>query len=272
MTASISSNAVGRIAPPNQIRAESLSQAPAVSAERLCREMDGRSVLRDLSFSIEPGEFVALLGANGAGKSTLLKVMATLLSPTSGTLAMFGEACGANERAMSVRTRIGLIGHGAMLYRDLSPLENLVFFGKLYGVVKPAKRAAELLGWLDLSHRAHDPVKTFSRGMTQRVAIARALMHEPELLLADEPFAGLDAPSIASLASMLSRLHDQGCTIVLTNHDIPQSLQLAERAIVLRQGRIVLDGTTRSMDPEGVLDSVRGASSEPPQGSREAGV
>ena len=234
--------------------------ALAVEAEGLCRELDGRMILRQLTFAIRRGEFVALIGANGAGKSTLLKTLAMLLGTTSGTLRLFGEPCSMD--AARLRARIGLIGHGAMLYRDLSPIENLVFFGKLYGVADPKRRAADLLDWLELSWRANDPVKTFSRGMLQRVAIARALMHEPELLLADEPFAGLDAPSMDTLARMLTSLHGQGHTVVLTNHDIPQSIGLAKRAIVLRRGEIVLDAPTAggggTLQAERVLAEVRG--------------
>jgi heme exporter protein A len=240
----------------------------AIDAVGLSRELDGRMVLRDLNFSVAPGEFVALLGANGAGKSTLLKILAMLLGPTSGTLRLFGEPC--TLETARLRSRIGLIGHGAMLYRDLSPLENLTFFGRLYGVSEPAKRAMELLEWLELGWRAKDPVKTFSRGMLQRVAIARALMHEPELLLADEPFAGLDAPSMDALASMLTTLHRQGRTVILTNHDIPQSLLLAKRTIVLRGGAIVFDGPTASTDAKSVLAFVGSHGQSDGQGGTEA--
>ncbi len=241
----------------------SVGAGAAIRAERLSREIDGRAILHDLNFTIARGEFVALLGANGAGKSTLLKILAMLTPATSGSLHFFGEPCGLE--AARLRARIGLISHGAMLYRDLSPLENLTFFGRLYGVREPAKRAAELLSWLELSRRARDPVKTFSRGMLQRVAIARALMHEPELLLADEPFAGLDAPSMDSLSRMLTDLHQQGRTIILTNHDIPQSIGLAHRAIILRRGRIVLEGPTASMSAQSILREVSG---DVPQGER----
>lgn len=230
--------------------------AVAIRAEGLGREIDGRAILRNITLTVGRGEFVTLLGANGAGKSTLLKILAMLLPATSGHLDLFGERCGLESAKL--RARIGLIGHGAMLYRDLSPLENLIFFGRLYGVREPAKRAAELLAWLELSHRAKDPVKTFSRGMLQRVAIARALMHEPELLLADEPFAGLDAPSMDALARMLTTLHREGRTIVLTNHDIAQSIGLAHRAVVLRRGQVVLDEPAASLSTAAVLSAIAG--------------
>jgi ABC-type multidrug transport system ATPase subunit len=116
----------------------------------------------------------------------------------------------------------------------------------------------ELLDWIGLSHRAHDAVKTFSRGMTQRVAIARALMHEPDLLLADEPFAGLDAPSADMLQNMLRHLHAAGCTVILANHDISQTLELAKRVLVLRDGRIAVDSAAKQHDARSLLQEVAG--------------
>jgi ABC-type multidrug transport system ATPase subunit len=206
--------------------------------------------------AVRDGEFVALLGANGAGKSTLLKILATLMPPSAGQLHLFGQSVASDTAA--ARGRIGLIGHQAMLYRDLSAMENLVFFGKLYGVRDAAGRARQLLADVGLADRAGDPVKAFSRGMTQRVAIARALMHNPELLLADEPFAGLDAPSTAALERLLAQLHRDGRTIVLVNHDITQSLKLAGRAVVLRQGQVIEDRPSDQLDPAFVLEQVGG--------------
>lgn len=229
----------------------------AVNAIGLGKTIDTRAVLDDITFAIQAGEFIALLGANGAGKSTLLKTLATLITPTRGELRLFSQSLTNSSRRLNeLRRRIGLIGHGAMLYRDLSPRENLEFFGKLYGVANPARRATELLDWIGLSHRANDAVKTFSRGMAQRVAIARALMHEPQLLLADEPFAGLDAPSAHMLIRMLQQLHESGQTIVLASHDLDQSLSLAQRVLVLRQGRLVVDQATSQLDEASLLREV----------------
>lgn len=233
-----------------------IPESPAVRAVGVGKEIDGRAIVSGLDFTVNQGEFIALLGANGAGKSTLLKMLAMLLAPSTGELRILGERC--TPEAVHLRSRIGLIGHGAMLYRDLSPMENLVFFGRLYRVNEPARRARELLDWLGLSQRRDDPVKTFSRGMMQRAAIARALMHEPEVLLADEPFAGLDAPSASSLQQMLRDLHEQGRTIILANHDIHQSLELARRVLVLRGGRLVIDRRAADMHPHDVLREVAG--------------
>lgn len=226
-----------------------------VEAQGLCKSIDERPVLHEITFGIAPGRYVALLGANGAGKSTLLKILSTLTGPTSGQLKLFGQPL--TRDLASVRARIGLIGHQSMLYHDLSALENLEFFGRLYGVKNVAQRAMHLLETLGLAHRAHDCVKTFSRGMTQRVAIARALMHNPDLLLADEPFAGLDAPSVAAVEEVLAALHGAGKTIILANHDIGQSLRLAEQAIVLRRGRKVIAAPTRALDAADVLGEMQ---------------
>jgi heme exporter protein A len=236
---------------PIQLDATSASIADAVRANGICKSIDDRAVLDNVNLRVELGRAVALLGANGAGKSTLLKVLATLTPPTSGRLSILGSAVSTN--AAKLRAKIGLIGHQSMLYRDLSARQNLEFFGRLYGLRDPKSRAAELLDAIGLSSRADDPVKSFSRGMTQRVAIARALVHDPELLLADEPFDGLDAPSAALLEQMLTDLHRSGKTLILANHDIAQSLRLTEQTIVLREGRVVIDERSKSLEPAVVL-------------------
>jgi heme exporter protein A len=225
-----------------------------IRAIKLGKTLDERSILRDINLEIAAGEYVALLGANGAGKSTLLKILATLMPPCEGQIKLFGEPL--TRSAVELRRRIGLIGHQPMLYRDLSARENLRFFAALYDLRDPEKRVDRMLRMVGLIDRATDPVKNFSRGMTQRLSIARALLHDPQLVLADEPFAGLDAPSISSLETLLSRLRDAGRTIVMVNHDIEQTLRLAERAIVLRQGRIVLDQPTHRLYAREVLSEV----------------
>ncbi len=222
-----------------------------VRAAGMGKTIEERGILRGIDLEIGAGEFVALLGANGAGKSTLLKILSTLLPHTSGTLELFGM--GVKHSSIAARRRIGLIGHQSMLYHDLSALENLEFFARLYGLKNARQRAMELLEQLGLAARARDPVKAFSRGMAQRVAIARALLHDPDLLLADEPFAGLDAPAAALLEKTLSGLHASGKTIILANHDLRQSLALARRVVVLARGCKVLDAAAGDVDAERVL-------------------
>ena len=221
------------------------------------KAIDGRPILKDIDLEVRPGEYLAVLGANGAGKSTLLKIIATLTGVSSGHLHLFGRRVMRDSAAL--RAKIGLIAHQSMLYRDLTARENLEFFAKLYGIAKPAERADRLLNVVGLSDRADEPIKVFSRGMVQRVAIARALVHDPELILADEPFDGLDAPSVAATEQLLAHLHQIGKTIVLVNHDISQSLQIAGRVVVLRRGSVVIDAGAKSLNAAQILAEVGGA-------------
>jgi heme exporter protein A len=233
--------------------------AVPVKAEGLGVAIDSRAILADVDLEVGAGEYVAVLGANGAGKSSLLKVLATLTHASSGRLDLFGRRVGGSSGdCRALRARIGLIGHQSMLYRDLTARENLEFFAKLYGVPRPAERAGRLLEAMGLGNRADDPVKSFSRGMVQRVAIARAIVHGPQLILADEPFDGLDAPSVASTEALLAHLHRAGTTLIVVNHDIEQSLRLAPRAVVLRRGRVVVDAATRNLNAVDVLAEVGG--------------
>jgi ABC-type multidrug transport system ATPase subunit len=232
--------------------------APSVvEAFDVTKVMDGRTILREVDLVVAAGESVAVIGANGAGKSTLLKILATLTPPTDGQVHLFGQdALRGGARAAALRARIGLIGHQPMLYRDLSIRENLEFFARLYTLRDPVGRAAEMMDAIALSHRANDPVKVLSRGMVQRVAIARALIHDPALVLADEPFTGLDAPSVASLEELFEQLTDAGRAVVLVNHDVGQTLRLVHRAVVLRGGRVVIDEGTETLKTGDVLAEV----------------
>ena len=219
--------------------------AAVIRAAALVKRIDERAILRDVTLAVEAGEYVVVLGANGSGKSTLLKILATLLAPTAGRLELFGEVAG--PRAAHLRRRIGLIAHDSMLYRDLTARENLEFFGRLYRLPDAASRATQMLDRVGLSQRSEDPVRTFSRGMVQRVSIARALLHQPDLILADEPFAGLDDPSTEALEQLFEQVHDAGKTVVMVNHDLEQSLRIAGRAVVLRGGRVVVDQPTHRL-------------------------
>lgn len=238
----------------NQPATTAVATSVAIAAHHLRKVMDDRTILNDLNFSIEPGAFVVLLGANGAGKSTLMRICSMLLPVTSGEVTLFGESL--RSAGSHLRRRIGLVSHQAMLYRDLSPRENLRLFGQLYDVPRPDERAMQLLELMNLADRADDPVKSFSRGMTQRTAIARALMHDPDLILADEPFAGLDAPSVHNIEMILSALNKAGHTIMLANHDIHQSLRLVSRVLLLRRGELVMDRPAAGLQADVALREV----------------
>lgn len=230
----------------NQPRTAETAVDDVVSCLALNKSLDDRAILRGIDLTIASGEFVAILGNNGAGKTTLLKMLATLSMPTSGELRLFGQLM--PRHAAAARARLGLIGHQSMLYRDLTARENLLFFGRLYGVNNVGNRADELLSWVGMSSRDDDAVRTFSRGMTQRIAIARALIHDPDILLADEPFAGLDVAGADAVERLLSAQHQAGKTVVLVNHDVGQSLRLAQRVLLLRGGRLAVDQPARLND------------------------
>jgi len=218
------------------------STPPFIHAENLTRRYGYKVALRQVSLAVPAGQFVALCGPNGAGKTTLVKVLATLLQPSAGRVTIAGLDI--RRDARQVRAQIGLVSHASLLYEALTAKENLVFTGRLYGVANPAARAAELLAWLGLTPVADDPVRTFSRGMRQRLSIARALVHQPSLLLLDEPFTGLDQPATAILRDWLATWRAEGRTVLLATHDLETGLTLADRVLVLSRGRLVHDGTT----------------------------
>ena len=246
-----SANSVSPAVHSSPMTAAATATFDAVSVNDVSKWIDDRPILQGLTFNVPAATFVALLGSNGAGKSTVLKLLSTLTPMTSGELQLFGLSVA--RHGARLRGRIGLIGHQSLLYRDLSARENLIFFGRLYGIEDPAGRADQLLAAVGLSERANDPVKAFSRGMTQRVAVARALVHSPDLLLADEPFDGLDAPSTVVVEQLLRELHASGKTVILVNHDVRQSLRIAQRALVLREGQLVIDAPSEQLSPEEVV-------------------
>lgn len=197
-----------------------------------------RPVLRGITLRIERGEFVAVLGPNGAGKTTLLRILATLARPDVGTLALDGvDALRHPERA---RQRIGLVSHHSLIYGDLTAAENLRFYGRLYGLNgdELETRIELALRQMNLWARRNDRARTFSRGMTQRLTIARAILHNPPVLLLDEPFTGLDQASAAALSALLRESATHGRAVIMTTHEIQRGLEGITRAVILRNGQI----------------------------------
>jgi heme exporter protein A len=218
-----------------------LNARPALELERVERRYGERVVLRDISFTLPAGETLAVLGANGAGKTTLLRVLAGLLAPHAGLTRVLGHEL--PRQSALLRGQIGLLGHEPLLYQELSPRENLRFNARLHGA--PDGRIAELLERTNLSARADEPVRQLSRGMVQRVAVCRAVLHDPPLLLLDEPLAHLDPAAAEAVAPLIgpnaSRFEDSAPrTRVLVSHDPGQAHEQADVVLGLRDGRAAL--------------------------------
>jgi heme exporter protein A len=208
-----------------------------ITVKKLTKRFGPKTVLRGLDFEVESGEFVALLGPNGAGKTTFLRILASLSRPLFGDVQVAGYPL--PGQAAAVRRRLGVVSHLPLLYGDLTAEENLRFFGRMYAVSDLDTRIAEVLEMVGLYARRRDLVRTFSRGMQQRLAIGRAVLHNPDVMLFDEPHTGLDQDACAMLDTVLSEVAAKGRTVVMTSHDLARAADLASRFDVLSRGKIV---------------------------------
>ena len=225
------------------------SGAPAVALRELGRAYGERVALAGVTLELPRGSTLAVFGANGAGKTTLLRVLATLLRPHAGEARVLGREL--PREGWAVRGRVGLVAHEPLLYRDLTARENLRFHARLHDVA-PA-RAEVLLDAVGMARRGDEPVRSLSRGMAQRVAICRALLHEPELLLLDEPLANLDPGAAGAVAPLIGRASD--AARVLISHDVEQGLAEADLVLGLRGGRpelLARAGEVRAGDLRGL--------------------
>ena len=216
--------------------------ADAIALEGLERRYGDRPALRDVSIAVAEGQTLAVFGANGAGKTTLLRVLATLLRPHGGSVVVLGATL--PRESWRVRGRVGFLGHEPMLYPDLTARENLLFHARLHGVARA--RVDELLRAVGLDGRAGDVVRELSRGMVQRLAAARAVLHDPSVLLLDEPRAGLDPAAAAELEPLIGRA--SGRTRVLVTHDVERGLAEADVVLGLRAGAAELAGGRAAAD------------------------
>ncbi|MBS4215709.1 MULTISPECIES: ABC transporter ATP-binding protein [Neobacillus] len=210
-----------------------------IEIKKLTKQADNKLILRGVDLSIHKGETVGILGPNGAGKSTLLKVLASLIKPTSGMIKINGLDL--KKDSLEIKKILGYLPHSSLLYDHYSPLENLVFFGNIYGVKNVEQKAAELVKEVGLSFFLNEPVKNFSRGMIQRIAIARAIIHEPEVLLLDEPHTGLDQGAIAILNNVILSMKEKGTTTLMVTHDFKQAAEICDRIVIVKNGKIVDD-------------------------------
>ncbi len=224
--------------------------APLIDVSRLVKRFGLKMVLRNLEFSVAQGEFVALLGPNGAGKTTFLRILSSLSSPTMGRVRVAGHDL--PRQASAVRQRLGVVSHLPLLYGDLTAEENLRFYGRMYGVKAMDKRISEVLELVGLTARRRDLVRTFSRGMQQRLAIGRAIIHDPEVLLLDEPHTGLDQDACEMLDTILKQVASRGRTVVMTSHDLTRVEDMASRFDVLARGNICASTSRAGLPKDGL--------------------
>jgi len=243
-----------------------------IEVRNLVKRFGLKTILKGLDFDAQPGEFVGLLGPNGAGKTTFLRILASLSRPNLGLVRLAGYRL--PQQAAQVRRRLGVLSHQPLLYGDLTAEENLRFYGRMYNVQNYAARQKEVLELVDLSKRADDLVRTFSRGMQQRLSIARAVLHDPDILLLDEPYTGLDQDASAMLDEVLRQIAAQGRTVVMTSHDLARAAELGTRFDVLTRGKIAASASRDQIPQDGLLAFYRkallDAEKEPRRQKKEA--
>lgn len=220
-------------------------------AEGLVKRYGHIHALRGIDLNVDRGDSLVLLGPNGAGKSTLLGVLAGRIRPTGGQVIFNGEALGKNAL---VRSQTGYVAHSSMLYHGLTAKENLLFCGELYGIEDANERSDEMLHFMGLFERRDDKVGGFSRGMEQRLSIARSLLHDPQLILLDEPFSGLDYQSSRSFAHALKQLRDGIRTLIIATHDMAAVEELGDCVTIMNKGQILHQGAIPVDAPGGIRD------------------
>ena len=232
----------------------------------LAKSFGDHPALRGVDLDLAPGERLALIGPNGSGKTTLLRILATLSVPSAGSARIAEHEIG--HRDPQIRRLVGLLGHQPLLYDDLSAWENLGFYAQMYDVEDPKGRIAALLDQVGLAGQQHERVRTYSRGMKQRLALARALLHDPPVLLLDEPYTGLDSQATQMLDAMLYSADrggyksSDGRTVLMTTHDLAKGWQVAPRLAFLIDGRIAFEVETMGGDLEAVRKMFKSMSGE----------
>ncbi len=222
-----------------------------ITVKKLIKRFGIKAVLRGVNFTVQPGEFVALLGPNGAGKTTFLRILASLSRPTLGEVNVAGHHL--PKEAAAVRARLGVVSHLPLLYGDLSAEENLQFYGRMYGISNLGPRITEVLEMVGLENRRRDLTRTFSRGMQQRLAIGRAVLHDPDVMLFDEPYTGLDQDASSMLDDVLKTVAARGRTVVMTSHDLARAEDLATRFDILTRGVIGASTTREQLQNSNLL-------------------
>ena len=208
-----------------------------IQVQGLVKSFGHTYALQEINLDVAQGQFLAIVGPNGAGKTTLLRILATLLKPTSGSVSIDGLDL--VSRSGEIRRRLGFVSHQSLTYGRLTVEENLRFYGRLYDVDELEERVDSLLQLVGLESRRHDPTRTLSRGMLQRLSIARAIVHQPSLLLLDEPYTGLDQQAAEMLRTLLQTINAESRTVLMTTHNLERALELCDTVAILSSGRIV---------------------------------
>ena len=222
------------------------TQSTVIAVTGLTKTFGNLYALRNLSFSLHKGEFLTIFGPNGAGKTTLIRILSTITKASSGEIKIADLSF--EDDSEKIRRQIGVIAHQTFLYENLTAEENLRFYGKLYDVKNLSRKIETILSEVGLELRKRDFVRTFSRGMQQRLAIARAMLHEPSILLLDEPYTGLDQHASGMLTNWLNRLRSSEQTILMVTHDLEQGMELADRIAILVEGQLVFNQEQRGVD------------------------
>ena len=240
------------VAAPQEVTSppEKTEDQPLIQISGVRKRFGSKWVLKGVDLSIAKGETVALLGANGAGKSTLMRIVAGLSQPDRGEVRLGGVST--KRAGNELRRYIGLVGHAPLLYDGLSGLENMNFFAGMYDIIDPDARIESVLREVDLWLRRVDAVRTYSRGMTQRLAIARAILHDPPVLLLDEPDTGLDQASVDMLQRLIQQLGSANRAVLLTTHNLERALAWSDRICMLAGGEIVVDQRSADLDAAGL--------------------
>ena len=228
-----------------------------VSAQGVTKRFGRSAALRGIDIETSPGECLAVFGPNGSGKTTLLRILAGLSSPTNGEVRIGGLTHAKGARRL--RGRIGVVAHHTYLYDDLTAEENLVFYARMYGLAEPERAAAEALERAGLFERRRDRVRAFSRGMQQRAALARATLHDPDVLLLDEPDTGLDQDGSRRIGDLLTSAARGPRTVIAATHNLALGLRLCDRFIILHRGRIARQGDAAGMTAETIEELYRDA-------------
>lgn len=220
----------------------------ALKVRDLSKSFGSYLALRGLDLDVEYGESLVIFGPNGAGKTTLIKVLATVMNPSSGDVSVNGMSL--KEQPEAIRRRIGVVTHQTYLYNNLTCYENLEFYCRMYDI--PKNRINEVVAMVDMNLRLHERVGTLSRGMQQRVSIARAFLHQPSIMMLDEPETGLDQQATTLLWRLLKGTGDDSRTVIMTTHNLEHGLEHSDRIIILNRGQIVYEQKSKELNLTGL--------------------